>query len=340
MSLARGVPLVATLKWLALLAVLMALPAVGAPARRALQSGNVTVAYNAEDEAFARTALAAACDALPVLEEALGLTARRQGSHIPVRIEIARRQEDFDQLVGGSTPPWVQGIALPRERRIVLKTLLPSVARTVVAHELTHLLLGEMAREVDVEPPRWLHEGLAKFAAQDFTESDREVLGKAVVEGRLLRFRELPDAFGGNREQVALAYAQSYTLVRYLHELHPGGGIRQYLQNLALTRDPERSLLRTYGQAPEILERGWLAQTKDAYLKHGLPLSAETAILAAMALLAAVALVVQERRRRLLRQRLQEEEKLRRMFGESSLPDGPPAAGCDREPQDPDDNLS
>lgn len=342
MSLAHRVPSVAKLKGLVLLAVLLVAPAEGAPARRALQEGNVTVAYYVEDESFARTALAAARQALPLLEEALGLSAERQAAQRPVRIEVARRQADFDRLAGRDTPPWVQAIALPRERRIVLKTLLPAVARTVVAHELTHLLLDEMAREVNVEPPRWLHEGLAKWAAEDFTEGDREVLGRAVVEGRLLRFRDLSQAFDGDREQVALAYAQSYTLVRYLHELHPGGGIRQYLQNLALTGDAERSLLRTYGQPPAVLEEQWLAQTQDAYLKHGLPLTTEAAIFAAMTILAVVAFLIQSRRRRLLRQRLQEEERLCRMFGESSSRDTPSPAAEQPPGESPDldQNLS
>mgnify|MGYP005837323385 CR=1 FL=1 len=332
----------AAVRWLALLTLVIADATWAAPARRAIQWERVTVSYNAEDEAFARTALEAARTALSVLEDALGLSRQTDTDQQPIRIEIARRQADFDQLVGQQTKPWVQAIALGDQRRIVLKTLLPAVARTVVAHELTHLLLDEMAREVGAAPPRWLHEGLAKLAAGDFTEGDREVLGRAAVEGRLLRLDQLEPAFEGNRDQVALAYAQSYTLVNYLHELHPGGGIREYLQNLALTGDADRALLRTYGRPPATLEQEWLAQTTSAYLKHGLPLSAELAILGAMALLAAVAFAVQGRRRRLIRERLQEEERLRRIFAGADAGDAPPATmtGGDGEPPEGEQYLS
>jgi hypothetical protein len=305
-------------------------PAAGLaqPARRALQWEEVTVSYNREDEAFARTALDAAKTVLPTLAGALGLSRERPGRELPIRIDIARRNRDFDQLVGQKTKPWVEGMALGGERRIVLKTLAPAVMRTVTAHELVHVLLDTAAQELGVEPPRWLHEGLAKLSADDFTQNDREVLGQAVLDHKLIPLSQLDAAFGGNSDQESLAYAESYTLVRFLHELQPGGGVKQLLANLALTGDVNRALLRTYGQPAVQLEREWLQQTQTTYLKHGIPLTVELGIFAAMAVLALAAYAVQAGRRRLIRERLQEDERLRRMFGavadETDEGTGPP----------------
>jgi hypothetical protein len=314
--LAKQVPAVAALRWAALVLALAPVAGLAQPARRALQWEEVTVSYNPEDEAFARIALDAAKAALPTLASALGIARDQSGREPPIRIDIARRNDDFDQLVGQKTKPWVEGMALGGERRIVLKTLAPAVMQTVTAHELVHVLLDTAARELGVEPPRWLHEGLAKLSADDFTEDDREVLGQAVLGHKLIPLSGLDAAFEGSGDQESLAYAESYTLVRFLHELQPGGGVKELLANLALTGDVNRALLRTYGQPAAQLEREWLQQTQTTYLKHGIPLTSELGIFGAMAVLALAAHAVQSRRRRIIRERLQEDERLRRMFGE------------------------
>ncbi len=140
------------------------------------------------------------------------------------------------------------------------------------------------------------------------------MLGQAVRERRLIRLADLEAAFRGNREQVALAYAQSYTLVRYLYELQPGGGLGDFLENLALTNDVNRALLRTYGKTAPELEAAWLQQVRDEYRGHGWDLVTESLIFGAMALLFVVVYLISLRRRREIRERLQEEDNLRRMF--------------------------
>lgn len=297
---------------LLLAAVLAVAVATAQAPKRGLQSGRVTVYYAPEDESFAREALQAARDSLPVLERALGLKPR-EAAQKPISITVTRSEAEFDALVGEPMKTWVQGAALPGGR-IVIKTLLPAVTRQVVAHELVHVLLDELAQRIGATPPRWLHEGLAKLAADDFSEADRQILGEAVVRHQLVPLHGLEAAFAGNRDQVSLAYAESYTLVRFLHELQPGGGLQELLRNLALTNDLHRALLRTYGQPASALEAQWQEQVQTDYLRHGLPLSAELMLTGLMTVLALGAFAMQRRRRRLIRERLQEEELLRRMF--------------------------
>lgn len=312
--------------------LLLALGAGVQAQSRGLTQDGVTVYYRARDEAFAKVALSAAVAALPRLEGALQLTPKSPAERTPIRIDVARTQQEFDQLAGEHMKPWVQGVALP-QRHIVVQTLAAENMKLVVAHELTHVLLDEVADRLHVEPPRWLHEGLAKYSTDDFTENDREVLGKAVVERRLIDLHALDQAFSGNREQVALAYAQSYTLVRYLHELQPGGGLAVFLSNFALTSDVDRALLRTYGQPADKLQAAWLTQVRSEYLKHGLDLASDTLIFALMALLFLGVYHISRRRRRLIRQRLQEEERLRGMFGYTDDTLTEPPASEDMEPE-------
>ncbi|MEN6305839.1 MAG: peptidase MA family metallohydrolase [Armatimonadia bacterium] len=300
----------APLRYLCLLLALT--PLWAQPLGRSRDS--LTVYYSPQDEVAAGVVLDAASSGLPILESALGLHYSRASDRRQIRIDIVRSQDEFNRLVGTTMKPWVQGAALGGQRRIVLKSLLPQTLRLVTVHELTHVLLDELATELHADPPRWLHEGLAKYAADDFSEGDREVLGQAVVQRRLLTIAQVEQAFQGKREQVELAYAQSYTLVDYLHGLRSDGGLKQFLGELALTGDTDRALLRTYGRTRPEIETAWHQKIQEMYLSHGLPFFTEGIILLIMGVLFLIVHGVNTRRRRLIRERLQEEERLRRMF--------------------------
>lgn len=308
----REVPRVAALKlWYLPGLLLMASLALAQPPRQAIRSGPVTVYYDSRDETFARQALEAANAALPMLESALGLPASNPP---PIRIDIARTSAAFNSLAGAEMKPWTQGVALADQRRIVLRTLLPRSMKTVTAHELTHVLLDQEAARYGAEPPRWLHEGLAKYSTDDFSPEDRQLLGEAIVQRRLLAISQLDKAFSGKQEQVALAYAESYTLVRFLHELRGGGGLSEFLHNLGLTGDVSRAFVRTYGLTTEQLQERWLSQVRSEYLSQGLSWSIETVIFLAMGILFLLVYSGQLRKRREIRERMQEEERLRGMI--------------------------
>jgi hypothetical protein len=314
---------VAPIAWVLVLACILGMalaPATCLAQLRGLERGRITAYYEPRDEAFAQEALSAASAALPTLTGALGI---RAGETPRISLIVTRDNAQFDRYADEKMPPWVQGVALSG-RRIVLRTLAPAVMRTTTAHELTHVLLDELAERYGADPPRWLHEGLAKFAADDFSQGDREVLGRAVLEGRLLTLDQLDAAFGGKREAASLAYAQSYTLVRFLHDQRPDGGVQALLQNLGLTHDMSRALLRTYGRTPAELQQDWLAQVSREYLKHGLPFPGELLILLVMGALFLLVHLVNRHRRRVIRARLQEDDRLRRIFGQPYNDDDEP----------------
>jgi hypothetical protein len=169
---------------------------------RSLRDDNITVYFEQRDEQFATVALQAAVTALPTLEVALLKSPPRPDERRPITIQVVRSTDELSRIVGQAMKPWTQGVALPG-RRIVVQTLAPGTMKVVVAHELTHVLLDELAERLDVEPPRWLHEGLAKLSTDDFSENDREVLGQAVRERRLMRLTTStgPSAASGSRSR-------------------------------------------------------------------------------------------------------------------------------------------
>lgn len=257
-----------------------------------------------------------AADALPMLAEALELPNNKT-----VTIDIARSREEFNDLVGERMPDWTLGVAFHHQLRVVLKPVRGPDLRRLVIHELTHVMLDRKLEKAGTEAPRWVHEGLAQWMEGDMTAAQKDVLGQASVEGRLLRLGELSAAFDGKRERVDLAYAQSVTLIRYIQDHGPPGALGKFVQYLAQTGDENLALRRAMAQDVATVEKHWLMETRKQYLSRGVPLSVEVAIFAVMALIFLVAVVVRMRIAREIRERMQEEERLRQLFQGVDAPD-------------------
>jgi len=85
----------------------------------------------------------------------------------------------------------------------------------VFAHELVHAMLNDaFASESIVILPRWLHEGLAVFGADQGEQMVRVYVHRywGFAEGKLLNGLEGP--------HTALDYAEDYWAVKYINEKH------------------------------------------------------------------------------------------------------------------------
>lgn len=94
---------------------------------------------------------------------------------------------------------------------------LGSSPRAVVTHELVHELLDQLVRPKGGSLPRWFHEGLAQFLAGDtYLGAREEDLVWRAASGRLPAFAELAEKFPTARDEVQVAYAQSFSYVSWL----------------------------------------------------------------------------------------------------------------------------
>jgi hypothetical protein len=316
---------------LLLAVVLLAVPAHAQV--RELVSFDYVLYYHTRDAAAAQVAARAANQSFPRLRATLGL---RPGER--VAIYLATDDQEFRRLTG-SDPLQVLGEAFPERRFVVVQTLNEERLTTLVGHELTHVLLADLVAQTGAEPPRWVHEGVAKYAANDFGPADRMLLTEAVNSGTLIAPADLDKAFDGPPEKISLAYAESYTLVDYLAHLEPSAGLRPFLRQLAQVGDVNRALLRSYNLTPETLTAQWRQSMILEYLGRSNEDLALTALWMAMALLFAVAVVVQLRRAALIRHRLLDEEEAR--LGMLTMWDFPPAGEAPTEApeEDSDERL-
>lgn len=118
------------------------------------------------------------------------------------------------------------GLALLERKQIYLlleeaRLSPPGDLRSVVDHELVHLLLHAHSAAAGPYVPRWFHEGLAQelSGATYFGVSEEEIILPARMR-KLLRFRDLRSTFPSDEYSLRLAYAQSFSYVSYLTRQH------------------------------------------------------------------------------------------------------------------------
>ena len=322
-------------RWVAMVMVvaLCCAPAWAQQARHIVGTDHLRVLYWPRSEELAELAAASGDEALVRLRGMLD-------AEPPERIDvyIVRSQAEFDELTGGENDPWIIGRALPSELRVVVKPMGPQRLPPLLAHELAHVMLDVAVGAAAWSLPRWVHEGVAQYAAGDFSVEDQRVIARASLAGELLTIDELDGAFARDREQVALAYAQSYTLVAYLADLEPAKGIRPLLEQLAKGRDVRQALGLAFGLPVPQMEEQWLEGVRTAYLHTLSPPTSETIVGALFVIALVIALVLVRRRSARIRRRMSEQERLRKLLEGARWEPGYPRQG-ERDRPSPDGDF-
>ncbi|MEW5847305.1 MAG: tetratricopeptide repeat protein [Myxococcota bacterium] len=96
-----------------------------------------------------------------------------------------------------------------------------------LAHEYTHLIISQKSHNtVGI----WLHEGLAKYSESRWTEQDaglshwqENLLAKAIKSDKLITFEQMHPSMAKlpSQNDTALAFAEVFTVVEYLHKGGP-----------------------------------------------------------------------------------------------------------------------
>lgn len=159
-----------------------------------------------------------------------------------VRLVLASSPEQFQRVTG--TPPGdVLAVADESSRRIIISPTSwrgdPSRLGGVLTHELSHLVLGAKFRAAGADLPRWLDEGMAQYVAGDWefdidwAAQQGQIMEGAAASGRIVPIEQLDSLFSGDRSEVQLAYAQSYSFVSYLASTYGQRNLRIFLDGAA-----------------------------------------------------------------------------------------------------------
>lgn len=138
-----------------------------------------------------------------------------------------------------------------------------------LAHEYTHLVVSRIAHDT---VPVWLQEGLARFEQTRWrgtpelrlTTTEQALLASALKKGRLISFDEMHPSMAKlpSQEAAALAYAEVYTLVGWLHGKVGYQGIRDALIAQREGRSARRAVAETLSLSWVQVEAAWRTHLK------------------------------------------------------------------------------
>lgn len=177
-------------------------------------------------------------------------------------------QNDRDQFEDWAGTPYFSAFAVAERELIVLdhtRLTDPTALRATLKHELCHLLLGRHIPRDRL--PRWLNEGVAQWSSDGLSEllahQEQVSLPAAAASGRLFSLSALSDGFPNSRSGLALAYAQSRSVVDYLVREYGREGLLALL-NALKAGDPLPAAVQTaLGISPSQLEAGWKESLAD-----------------------------------------------------------------------------
>lgn len=220
-----------------------------------LDAGKVRLSYYGDTEAQARHLLDVATAALVRISEQIGVEPDR-----PIKIYVYGSKADMsDALVSRSTTydafTTTLGVVISDDTLLLLGPA--SGAEQTLAHELTHIVVGEATDNPFHAPiPRWLDEGLAMYNEGSLPRYNQQALDEAVATDSLISVRSL-SAYTGDPALVDLFYGQSYSIVEYLLDTYGRDKMVELLDVFERGSHQEDALLEVFGFGLDELDARW-----------------------------------------------------------------------------------
>ncbi len=196
---------------------------------RTLEAEHLRLHWYDGDATFGQAALDAAQTGLLAIQSQIPV-APAQPIEIYIYSSAAEVQNVFD--LGGLS--WVAGQAFP-DLGVALVSIPPDENQAAemgrqIPHELAHVLLYRMTGPAYDNLPTWLREGLARLVEQNPNAQDAQVLSDAGGNKSLLPLADLCGLFPQDASGASLAYIESASFVRYLHDSYGPGRLQKVIQ--------------------------------------------------------------------------------------------------------------
>jgi len=199
---------------------------------------------------------------LPGIEHDLGLV--NPGK---ITIVIASSEKEFATVTGGQIPEWGIGAADPARGIVFLKS--PRFAKPetnlnqVVAHELTHVVLGMILKGKDVS--RWFDEGLAQYESGEGDMWGTILLARSIFAGEIIWLDDIDNVLNFRRHKAALAYQESRTAIDYLEEHYGRDVLARIIQALKKGDGMDNALVLSIGIGFHEFQNDWYRALKHKY---------------------------------------------------------------------------
>ena len=177
-----------------------------------------------------------------------------------LRVDFVGSDQAFRRVVrahgggAGQNEPWIAGLALLHDDRIVVRLGGDGLLRTseVVRHEIAHVAIHALAGQRWL--PRWYHEGVAMVVAGEATFDRLQEAAGASAFGELENLDGLDAGFAGNRIAAERAYAVSAGFLRFaMRRANNPASLGDIHRRMSLGLDFGPAFTATFGLAPEQL---------------------------------------------------------------------------------------
>jgi hypothetical protein len=218
-----------------------------------LQRDTLIIHWYNESETFANTLLQAGTTALTQLAETTGMHLQK-----PVDLYIYASSTDLHDATLYE-PGWTGGEAFPEHGIVIMGVSSEQLewGKGTVAHELTHIVVGQLTFSCLSSVPTWLNEGIAVYGQGGPEAESLDQLHAAVRANALLSVRALNGGFSEHPSKADLSYSESFSLVNYLITQYGPGQLRGLFDDLRQGLTPDAALLDVYGFGLDGLEDRW-----------------------------------------------------------------------------------
>jgi hypothetical protein len=194
-----------------------------------LQDSNLRLHWYAGDDAFGQAAFDAARAGYQGIQSLFPVNDSQ-----PVDIYVYASATDVQDALSLGGSSWVGGHASP-DLGVALVSIPPGEAQSIemerqIPHELAHILLYRLTGSAYAYLPTWLLEGLASQAELYPNGNYAQVLNLAVENDSLLDIANLCGPFPADASGATLAYAESDSFVRFLHDTYGTSGLQALIQ--------------------------------------------------------------------------------------------------------------
>lgn len=188
----------------------------------------------------------------------------------PIRVEILSDPADLARVstLTESEIATTGTIALCKYGKLMVVTPRATIFgypwMDTLTHEYVHYVVSRASHD---QVPVWLHEGLARYlqvrwrseASTRLSAVDEHLLAAALAKRELIAFDDMHPSMAKlpSQEAAALAFAEVYTMIGYVHEKVGDAGLRRILSLHKSGVPSRKAVAQVMGQDWADVERGW-----------------------------------------------------------------------------------
>jgi len=178
-----------------------------------------------------------------------------------IKIYVYQQAGDLQKALQLNQTSWIAGHANPAQN-IILISISGGPEQQLemerqIPHEIMHILQYRLVGEGQQHLPGWLTEGTASLAELYPNPDYERTLQRAAGQNDLLALSTLCYSFPQGSEDTFLAYAQSASFMRFLHQKYGASGLERLMKEYGNGLGCEEGAAAALGEPLSRLESLW-----------------------------------------------------------------------------------